>query len=62
MVDDAGVKSVTQEEEPLLAMYLGHTSRAISKRAEALGWSAKEAGLDKAITKDVDVIVESLQA
>ncbi|KAG9093816.1 hypothetical protein FS749_013683 [Ceratobasidium sp. UAMH 11750] len=60
LVDSPRVQSVSQEEEKELAMYLGHTSRAVPKRAESLGWSAKEEGLDKAIEKDIEVILQSL--
>ncbi|KAG8715316.1 hypothetical protein FRC09_016710, partial [Ceratobasidium sp. 395] len=42
LVDSTQTQSVSQEEEKELAMYIGHTSRAVSKRAEDLGWSAKE--------------------
>jgi len=58
-VDSPHAQSVTQEEEPVLAMYLGHTSRALPKRAEGLGWSAKEVNLEQSIEKDLEVILES---
>ncbi|QRW07223.1 NAD(P)H-binding family protein [Ceratobasidium sp. AG-Ba] len=61
LIDTPQVQGVTIEEEKELAMYLGHTSRAVSKRAESLGWSAKEEGLDKAIEKDIEVILKSTQ-
>ncbi|KAG8741965.1 hypothetical protein FRC10_002231 [Ceratobasidium sp. 414] len=60
LVDSPQVQSVSQEEEKELAMYIGHTSRAVSKRAESLGWLAKEEGLDKTIEKDLEVILQSL--
>ncbi|KAG9121677.1 hypothetical protein FRC07_002280 [Ceratobasidium sp. 392] len=61
LVDDTQIQSVSQEEEKELAAYFGHTSRAVSKRAEGLGWSAKEEGLAKAMEKDIEVILQSLQ-
>ncbi|KAG9096424.1 hypothetical protein FRC06_008677 [Ceratobasidium sp. 370] len=60
LVDSAQVQSISHEEEKELAMYIGHTSRAVSKRAESLGWSAKEEGLDEAIKKDMEVILQDL--
>lgn len=48
------------EEETGLAMYLGHTSRVLSKRAESLDWSPKAVSLDEAIEGDLEVIVKAL--
>ncbi|QRV78283.1 NAD(P)H-binding family protein [Ceratobasidium sp. AG-Ba] len=59
LVDSPHVQGVTAEEEQELAMILGHTSRGVSKRAGRIGWSAKEEGLDKAIEKDIEIILES---
>ncbi|KAF8603087.1 NAD(P)-binding protein [Ceratobasidium sp. AG-I] len=60
LVDSAEVGSVTVEEETPLAMYLGHTSRVLSKRAGNLGWSPKAASLDKTIEGDIEVIMKAL--
>lgn len=60
LVDSAEVGSVTIEEEKTLALYLGHTSRVLPKRAESLGWSPKEASLDEAMEGDLEVILRSL--
>ncbi|KAG8776784.1 hypothetical protein FRC12_000693 [Ceratobasidium sp. 428] len=61
LVDSTQTQSVSQEEEKELAMYIGHTSRAVSKRAEDLGWSAKEEDLAKAVEGDIEVILQILQ-
>jgi hypothetical protein len=60
LVDSPQVQSVTQEEEPVLSMFLGHTSRAVPKRAEGLGWSPKEENLEQSIERDLEVILKSL--
>lgn len=60
LIDSDEVGSVTVEEESTLAMYLGHTSRVLGKRAESLGWSPKGLSLEEAIEGDVEVIVKAL--
>ncbi|KAF8603601.1 NAD(P)-binding protein [Ceratobasidium sp. AG-I] len=60
LVDSAGAESVTVGEEKALSVYLGQTSRVLSKRAESLGWSPKEASLEDTLQGDLEDVLKEL--
>ncbi|KAF8754714.1 NAD-P-binding protein [Rhizoctonia solani] len=57
LVDSPHAQSLSPEDPDgkLLAMYLGHTSRAISVRAKSLGWSPKEKKLTESEVMSIEV-------
>jgi hypothetical protein len=48
----------------MLSLLLGHTSRAVAKRAELLGWSAKEKRLNdpEVLQTDIEHILKVVQS
>ncbi|CAE6339660.1 unnamed protein product [Rhizoctonia solani] len=57
LVDSPHAQSLSSEDPDgkLLALYLGHTSRAVSVRAKGLGWSPKEKKLTESTVMEIEV-------
>ncbi|CEL59919.1 hypothetical protein RSOLAG1IB_09203 [Rhizoctonia solani AG-1 IB] len=57
LVDSPHAQSLSLEDQDgkLLALYLGHTSRAVSVRAKSLGWSPKENKLTEGAVMEAEI-------